>query len=568
MAPKTSKLVWMVAVLALSLPAFAVSQGSISGTIKNSSGTPQMGAAVEIYANGSAPFTIFTDDRGRYSAAALLPGTYQVKVSAPSFLPSLRENVALRAGANLIVNITLNTLFEAIQLVPLRGRSQDDDDGWKWTLRSVANRPILRLRDEGPLVVSTSQNERDSVLKARVSFVAGSDAEGFRSGADRSTAFVVEKSIFSTGMLAFDGALGYASNGPAVIRASYKHQLSDGRAPEIALTMRRFTGVVGAGQREALSALALTLADNMTVGNLLEFSYGGEYQAIQFMGRVAAFRPFGTADLHLGRNTVLEYGYSTSQAPGSSRLEKGFVSAPADLSESGPRVSLVDFTPKLERARHQELSLSRRFRHANVQAAVYSDRVSNTALVGVGSLESEGGSGDFLPDLYSESFTYNGGTLAARGVRLLVESKLASSVTATLSYSYGGVLGVEGSNVNISELPAAIEAEQRHALAAKLTGRVPGAKTRWMTSYKWINRPALTPVDMFNTSPGQSDPYFNVFIRQPLPGSSFLPGQMEALIDVRNLLAQGYIPVVGSDGHTVYLVQSARSIRGGLAFNF
>jgi hypothetical protein len=64
------------------------------------------------------------------------------------------------------------------------------------------------------------------------------------------------------------------------------------------------------------------------------------------------------------------------------------------------------------------------------------------------------------------------------------------------------------------------------------------------------------------------DPYFSLFIRQPLPSTSFIPAKMEALIDVRNLLAQGYVPVVGQDGRTVYLVQSARAVRGGLAFIF
>jgi hypothetical protein len=43
---------------------------------------------------------------------------------------------------------------------------------------------------------------------------------------------------------------------------------------------------------------------------------------------------------------------------------------------------------------------------------------------------------------------------------------------------------------------------------------------------------------------------------------------MEAIIDVRNLLAQGYIPVLGRDGQTVYLVQTARSVRGGVSFSF
>jgi UDP:flavonoid glycosyltransferase YjiC (YdhE family) len=67
---------------------------------------------------------------------------------------------------------------------------------------------------------------------------------------------------------------------------------------------------------------------------------------------------------------------------------------------------------------------------------------------------------------------------------------------------------------------------------------------------------------MFNASAGQSDPFLNVFVRQPIGG------HVEALIDIRNLLAQGYVPVVASDGQTVYLVESARSVRGGVAFTF
>ena len=68
-------------------------------------------------------------------------------------------------------------------------------------------------------------------------------------------------------------------------------------------------------------------------------------------------------------------------------------------------------------------------------------------------------------------------------------------------------------------------------------------------------------------SAGEAEPYLDVFIRQPIPQGHFIPAQMEALVDVRNLMAQGYVPVVGQDGQTIYLVQSARSIRGGVAFS-
>jgi hypothetical protein len=106
---------------------------------------------------------------------------------------------------------------------------------------------------------------------------------------------------------------------------------------------------------------------------------------------------------------------------------------------------------------------------------------------------------------------------------------------------------------------------RRHAVAAKLSGTLPRTHTRWIASYRWVNGTAITPVDMFSASPGQSDPFCNIFIRQPI---HFLPGHVEAIIDLRNLLAQGYIPVLGQDGQTVYLVQAARSIRAGLSFTF
>ena len=76
----------------------------------------------------------------------MLPGLYTLKVSAPSFLPALREKVGLRPGASLNVNVTLSTLLGVMQLGPIRNLPDDDD--WKWTLRSVANRPILRIFDD------------------------------------------------------------------------------------------------------------------------------------------------------------------------------------------------------------------------------------------------------------------------------------------------------------------------------------------------------------------------------------------------------------------------------------
>ena len=550
---------WAV-IITLSLPAWAGERpGAISGYVRDASGIPQMGAVVEIVGSAAHSLTVFTDGAGFFTASDLLPGFYSVKVSAASFLPALREKVGLHPGSNVHLNITLNTLLNAIRVGPLRGTADDDD--WKWTLRSMANRPVLRVFDDPAF--GAEQQGHD--LKASLSFLAGSAAGGYGSGSDVSTSFSVERSIFSADRVGFSGNVGYGDGLPAaVLRAMYSHRLPDGSGPSMAITMRRFAPSDPNLHYAALQALALNAGDDISIGDVVELKFGSELQTIQFLGHVTAFRPYGSIGVHPSPNTMVEYDYATSLP--NTRAEKGFDSAPADLSEADPRISMTNFTTRLERAHHQELNVSRRIGKNNMQVAVYSDRVANTALTGTGTVTAAGGS--LLPDLYSGTFTYAGDTLNARGLRLVLERKFSSDLTATLDYAFGGVLDLAKPDVQIQDVPQWITTQRRHALAAKFSGTLPGAHTRWIASYRWVNGQALTPVDMFNASPGQSDPYLNVFVRQPIPTLGFLPAHMEMLVDLRNLLAQGYVPVMGQDGQTVYLVQAARSVRGGVTINF
>ncbi len=546
-------------IVALSLPAWAAERpAAISGYVRDASGTPQMGAVVQIVGAAARTLTLFTDDAGFFSAKDLLPGLYSVKVLAPFFLPSVREEVGLRPGTSIRLNITLNTLLNVMRVGPLRGTADDDD--WKWTLRSVTNRPVLRVFDDP---ANPEQQSHD--LKASLSFLAGSAASGYGSGSDMSTGFSVERSIFSADRIGLRGNVGYGDGLPAaVLRAMYSHRLPDGSGPSMSLTVHRFAPSDPNLHNAALQAVALNAGEDVEMGDALELSVGSEVQTIQFLGRVTAFRPYGSLHLHASPNTLLEYDYATSLP--NTRDEKGFDTAPADLSESDPRVSMVNFNTRLESSHHQELNVSRRMGKNHMQVAVFSDRVNNTALVGAGEVTAAGGF--LLPDVYSGTFTYAGDTLDTRGLRFVLERKFCSDLTATLDYAYGGVLDLTKPDVQIEDARQWISTERRHALAVKLSGTLPGTRTHWIASYRWLNGPALTPVDMFNSSPGQSDPFLNIFIRQPIPTLGFLPAHMEALIDLRNLLAQGYVPVMGQDGQTVYLVQAARSARGGVTITF
>ncbi|MBV9438171.1 MAG: hypothetical protein JOZ44_19080, partial [Acidobacteria bacterium] len=239
-----------------------------------------------------------------------------------------------------------------------------------------------------------------------------------------------------------------------------------------------------------------------------------------------------------------------------------------ETNVSTPRISVVDLAPALERDRHQEVAVSHKEGNTKLQAAVFFDHVSNLALTGSGDVSAI--PSDVIPDYTSDTFTFNGGDLDTHGFRLVAEHTFAPELTALIDYAYGGAVAAPDSNATASwsDLRQSLRVEDTHSITAKLSGMISDTGTHWSASYKWASSDIVTPVDLFNASPGQADPYFSIVIRQRIPGGSFASGHMEALLDVRNLLAQGYRPFLSPDGRTLYLVQSARALRGGVAFTF
>ena len=561
---------WLVVLLGAALPVCAATSGSISGIVKSADGTPQMGVLVEVFAMGTLqPIVAFTGQAGSFQVPSVTPGNYRLKVTAASFLPSLVENVVIRSGGRAVINVTLNTLAEAIRFLPPRQLSDQDQDDWKWLLRSASNRPILRFDEDNGLILATSakcEHQESHSVSGKVAFVAGAQADGFGSAPDYGTSFDVRQALFSTDMLSFDGKVGNGNGQPAgVIRTAYRHQFATGDTPTIAVTLRH-TAPPGSIAANALSSVAFTFSNTTNVGGLIDLTYGSEVQGVQFIRRISGVRPFATAGLHLGKNMVLEYRYATAEP--ASGFDRALDNGNDDQVVSTPRMSVVGYAPALERDRHQEISVSRKHGDTKVQAALFFDRVSNLALTGSGDVSSI--ASDVIPDVSSDTFTFNGGNLETRGFRLVAEHTFSRELTALLDYAFGGAVTAPDWNSagSWADLREALRVEDAHSVTAKLNGLIPESGTRWAASYKLTSSNAVTPVDLFNASPGHADPYFSFVIRQPIPGGSFIPGHVEAVLNVRNLLAQGYRPFLSPDGRTLYLVQSARAVRGGLAFTF
>ena len=245
----------------------------------------------------------------------------------------------------------------------------------------------------------------DHDLKGSLTFLAGSSGQGFGGPSDMTAGFDVQRSLLSSGTLRFNGNLGYGVAGQglpaAVLRTTYTSRFNGVFEPSMAITALRLNAPdVNTMPGGSLQALSVKSSDRLVFGDKLEVKLGSELQTIQFLRRVNAFRPFGSADLHITPDTVLEYEYSSSvphrglddrlgsDLPAENHSsENGFDSASSDLSETAPRISITGFMPAVEKAHHQELSLSQRIGKNNIQVAVYSDSITDPVLTGVGEMQ-------------------------------------------------------------------------------------------------------------------------------------------------------------------------------------
>ena len=110
-----------------------------------------------------------------------------------------------------------------------------------------------------------------------------------------------------------------------------------------------------------------------------------------------------------------------------------------------------------------------------------------------------------------------------------------------------------------------MRAQMLPALSASLVADMRRTGTAVNLRYRWQAKRSLTQVDEFDTSPGEA--YLGVRMEQRLWTGRQLKG-VRAVIEATNLLAQGYEPLLGADGESLFLAQVPRGVQGGLAFSF
>ena len=152
---------------------FGQTQGSITGTLTDSSGAAVAGATVTVTnAQTNAVRTGVTNDSGLYSFPDLVPGIYSVRAELKGFRTALRQNIELQVQQTARVDITLQP-GDVNQTIEVSAAAQmlSSEDATVGTV--IENKRIVDLPLNGRdflQLVALSPNvtiERDLTLRPR-----------------------------------------------------------------------------------------------------------------------------------------------------------------------------------------------------------------------------------------------------------------------------------------------------------------------------------------------------------------------------------------------------------------
>jgi hypothetical protein len=532
--------------------------------VRDSAGVPQIGAQVQLLRTDlSVISSVYTDSYGRYAISSIQPGRYAIKAMGAWFLPSLRENVRVRA--NTVVNLTLNSLYEAMQWLPAEPRnSNSQKDDWAWTLRSAANRPLLRWLEDGPLVVVADGSGAHPHLKARL--MATGQEGTFSESGERITGAVEETPSDSRELLArVDFAPGTEGNMESML--GFRQDLGfAGSVQSVAAVA--IHPEVSAGGAEGLDEAAVRGWETIHLGDELE----GEAGSSQVLARlfttvpqtVVAMLPFATAGWRDG-NSAVRYRMTTL-LPGAPEAEDS--EARAWL----PGLSARNGKLAIEHGLHQELGWERRTDLSGIAVVVFAERIDNPVMEAMSHFAAGNtSSAAVLLDPASGLIHVAGPEFSTTGVATSFEHRIPGHNQLRLSYANGNALVMAAApsspnSASLAQLLAGVHPRRAQAYSLSLSGTIEGTNTRWRASYRWQPEETVTQVAPFAAD--AAAPWLNLHLRQPMHLCRNGCGDFEALFDMGNLLAQGYRPYLLSDGSLLIFAQEQRSIRAGLAFNF
>ncbi|MEO8735225.1 MAG: TonB-dependent receptor [Edaphobacter sp.] len=551
----------------------AGSGATVSGVVRDADGVAQMGALVQVIANDSVMVgKAFTDLHGRYLITRLVPGKYQVRATAALFVPTTRGNLQLHPGAQAIVNLTLNTLFASTTWLPAERRKADEPgDDWKWTLRSAANRPILRLvEDDNVMTVSSSVTE-SSTPSSRIRGAVSSGDGGFADGGVHNVVTLDRVLDDGSGMVVrgdIGTALGPWMGLPSMdLATGFERRQGFAGFTRAVVSYQSHPEMVGSGNASGLETMQVASAQKMQLGDAADLEVGGVFYIVHTAGYAVASRPFLKLTTHPTEAWTVGYRMATSP---DLQSYAGLNTVQMEL----PVAVMSQGRMRTESGLHQEFSVGHKVGPGLIQLAYYLDSLDQVVVSGGGVLTAadvaqtnQSSAGGILADEATGSFRLLNTGYKAHGMNLTFSQPVTPNMWVALEYSTGAALTAKDDDVvTLENMATELTPMMAQSATVAVKGRVLRSGTKIRAAYRWQPARMVTAVNPYAAFSDQS--YFSCDLRQAIKFGNLLPPGLEATVDVTNLLAEGYRPFLSADGKTLFLAQSPRAIRAGLAFTF
>lgn len=553
--------------LALALPlAAAPTEGRISGVVVDTAGTPQMGATIVITPEqlfDSSTFRLLTNDRGRFTSAALPAGFYSIKVTLAGFLPAMEQHIQVDGTHAALLQIMLGTVFSSFDKLRRAPNDPIEPDDWTWVLRSsAATRSVLRWDDGslGASLASLPEPTPAQNLHGRVVLTSGADHPGSVADAPPSPAeaIVYDMGVGTGGQLLMAGQFSYEDDASSTGLATEWLPSGDPGTGPVTTLLVRESQVSPTGL--AFRGLRISHDDQFAVGDAISVRYGAEYLVADLNRTTTALRPHGEVAVEVAPGWQTSITIATR--PWDDGAPEGAMQSTIDTLDAFPTLLMRQGRPIFESGLHEEIAMEHALSdRAQLTAAVFHDASSHTAVIGMGGVAANA---DFLQGYFSQAFAYDGGASSSTGARVAYRERIRENLDTTLVYAYGGALAPDADSA-AERLRDELTTRYRQSVAARVSTTLPRSRTKVIAGYKWINGAVVSHQDAYGESLYGIDPYLSLQIRQPLPNS--FPCHMEVQADMGNLLAQGYVPIATNEGYVV-LVPSYRYFRGGLSLQF
>jgi hypothetical protein len=329
----------------------------------------------------------------------------------------------------------------------------------------------------------------------------------------------------------------------------------------------------GASNVPMLRTMSLTAIERLEIGDGVELDYGASLDSVTYLDRLNYISPFARLRYRALGGTFA-VGYSSGAPPVellmAEREIEGAMQGDLAALTVLPRVSLRDGQAYIQRTENMEAGYRVQIGSRTYSVGAYHEFIRNAALSMSGAEESFY-AGSLLPELSSRSSVFNIGNFSRLGYSAMVTQAFGDNFSATLAYGNGGVVSTRGATLetnNPGELRSLLVRTNRHWARAMVSGVAPGSGTRYSASYEWTDYQSLTPGHVYLTQRLHPETGLNMRVRQPLPAFRSLPGRLEATAELRNLLAQGYLPLTTAGGRRLVLAHYPRAVRGGLSFIF